>query len=72
MHDFELRMSKMEMVLGCTAGYHKSLELDSGSNEAADDGTGTHHLIDTCFKYGFCIGLHPLADHSSLTSVSTV
>jgi hypothetical protein len=34
-------------------GYHKSLELDNGSNEAADDGTGTHHLIDTCFKYGF-------------------
>jgi hypothetical protein len=28
MHDFELRMSKMEMVLGCTAGYHKSLELE--------------------------------------------
>ena len=53
MHNFELRMSKMEMVLGCTAGYHKSLELDRGSNEAADDGTGTHHLIDTCFKYGF-------------------
>jgi hypothetical protein len=47
MHNFELRMSKMEMVLGCTAGYHKSLELDGGSNEAADDGTGTHHLIDT-------------------------
>jgi hypothetical protein len=22
-------------------------------HEAADDGTGTHHLIDTCFKYGF-------------------
>jgi hypothetical protein len=42
-------MSKLEMAMGCTAGYHKSLEVVNEPSEAADDGTGTHHLIDTCF-----------------------
>jgi hypothetical protein len=29
------------------------MEAVNEPNEAADDGTGTHHLIDTCFKFGF-------------------
>jgi hypothetical protein len=53
MHRNEFRMSKMNMVLNCTAGYYKSMEAVSEPSAAADDGTGTHHLIDTCFKFGF-------------------
>jgi hypothetical protein len=53
MNEYKFRMSKLEMAMNCTAGYHKSLEVVNESSEAADDGTGTHHLIDTCFKFGF-------------------
>jgi hypothetical protein len=53
MNNYKFRMSKLEMAMNCTAGYHKSLEIVNESSEAADDGTGTHHLIDTCFKFGF-------------------
>jgi hypothetical protein len=53
MNNYKFRMSKLEMAMNCTAGYHKSLEVVNESSEAADDGTGTHHLIDTCFKFGF-------------------
>jgi RNase adaptor protein for sRNA GlmZ degradation len=47
MNNYKFRMSKLEMAMGCTAGYHKSLEVVNEPSEAADDGTGTHHLIDT-------------------------
>jgi hypothetical protein len=69
MHRNEFRMSKLEMAMGCTAGYHKSLEVVNEPSEAADDGTGTHHLIDTCFNFGFrSADIYLASKHANLAS----